>query len=129
MCGASISFSITETLITMVNTASASYLSLSDFILVAFILPVIATTSACVVQLLLSFIIRPVTSFALMCGVYVLSAYYTNAYLIGNYTMWLRCSYYDEGGVSPMSGLVLALGLLIVAGVGGYFYFSNIDVM
>lgn len=127
--GASPLFSITESLITIVNNSNALYLSLSDYIFVAFILPIVATAAICMLQLFLSFVIKPVTSFALMCGLYVLSAYYTSPFLLGNYTMWLRCSYYDECGVSPISGLILSLGLIALILMTGYIYFLDVDVI
>ena len=80
-------------------------------------------------QVLAGFIITPVISFAAVCGVYVLSAYYTVWYLSGNYTMWQRVSYVVAGGVNPMSGVVLAAGMLITAFAGGIVYFDNKDII
>jgi len=104
------------------------YLDTNDFIYIAMILPYIVTTSICVCQMACSLLISPVLCFAAVSGIYVLSAYYTNPWFLGNYTMWQRCSYYVEGGVSPDSGLFMALMLLVLAVVGGSYIIKTKDV-
>lgn len=105
------------------------FVTRGDFILIGVIVPIAVTIAICLVQLLLSFIISPVTSFALICGIYVLSAYYTAWFLPGSFTMWLRSSYFDENGLNPLSGLVIAAFLSISVCVIGREYFVSRDII
>ena len=105
------------------------FVTRGDFILIGVIIPIAVTIAICLVQLLLSFIISPVTSFALICGIYVLSAYYTAWFLPGSFTMWLRSSYFDENGLNPLSGLVIAAFLSISVCVIGREYFVSRDII
>ncbi len=106
-----------------------TYISYSDLIVVAVFVPIAVSIAICLVQLLLSFILSPVTSFAITCGVYVLSAYYTVWFLPGSFTMWLRSSYYDERGLNPLSGVLLSAFLVIVVCILGKEYFEKKDII
>ena len=92
-------------------------------------IPIVVTIGICLVQLLLSFIVSPVTSFAMTCMVYILSAYYTVWFLPGSFTMWLRSSYYDEKGLNPLSGLIIAAFMITAACLIGKNYFEKKDIL
>ena len=106
-----------------------TYVSYTDLLLISIVVPIAVSIAICLVQLLLSFIISPVTSFAITCGVYVLSAYYTAWFLPGSFTMWLRSSYYDEKGLNPLSGVLLSVFLVTVICIIGKKYFEKKDVL
>ncbi len=106
-----------------------TYVSYSDLILVAVVVPITVSIAICLVQLLLSFTLSPVTSFAIICGVYVLSAYYTVWFLPGSFTMWLRSSYYSENGLNPLSGIIIAVFISSVVYFLGKEYFVKKDVI
>lgn len=105
------------------------YMSSNEVILVSVILPYVVTIALCLFQILVGFFTTPVVSFACICGVYVLSAYYTNRFLLGNYTMWLRSTYLTEEGVNPISGLILSVTLLICVWYIGSMYFEEKDIL
>lgn len=90
------------------------YLNKIDIIVVIFVLPIIISITMCELQMLLGFIVTPVISFALMCGLFVVSAFYTVWWLLPNYTMWRRSAYYDYKGLLPSSGLILSGYVLIL---------------
>ena len=102
---------------------------MKDIWLILIILPIFTTIALCLVQLLLGFVISPVISFAVMCAEYVLSAYYTSWFFIANYTMWMRSSYVNEEGINPISGMILAIMLIIVSVWSGIIYFNDKDVL
>lgn len=105
------------------------YAFLDDLILSSLVVPFFVTFALGLLQMVLSFIITPVISFATICAVYVVSAFYTSAWLPGSYTMLLRSSFLDNEGLSPYSGLVIA-GVIGIASVFiGYAYFENKDVL
>ena len=105
------------------------YMSTTDIVLVVFILPVVISITMCEFQMLLSFIINPVVSFAFMCGIFVVSAFYTVWWLLPNFTIWRRCAYYDENGVLPRSGLLFSAYLLLATILVGASIFKRKDII
>ncbi|MGN0164878.1 MAG: hypothetical protein ACI39R_01730, partial [Lachnospiraceae bacterium] len=102
---------------------------LDDLILSAVIVPFFVTFALGLLQMFLSFVITPVVSFAVICGVYVVSAFYTNMWLPGSYTMLLRSSFLSSEGLSPYSGLVIAGIIALVSIFLGCVYFNNKDIL
>ncbi|MCR4670524.1 MAG: hypothetical protein K5643_04955 [Saccharofermentans sp.] len=129
MHGADLSLGVTDEFLMIIFGYNMTYISYSDLIVVAVLLPVLITISICLVQLLVSFILSPVTSFAITCGLYVLSTYYTAWFLPGSYTMWIRSSYYHEQGLNPLSGLLIACFLVIAVYLLGRGYFESKDII
>lgn len=105
------------------------YLSIPDVAIIVFILPIVVSVTMCEVQMLLSFVISPVVSFAFMCGLYVLSAFYTKWELIPNFAMWKRSAYYSAEGLRPLSGFLVCVYLIIAVLVYGEIFFKNKDIL
>lgn len=80
-------------------------------------------------QMALSLITDPMIAFIMVVAEYVLSAYFSNGLLIGNYTMikrWQEAGY--SGGYSHIQGILLS-GILAVSGIViGYLYIKKMDV-
>ena len=127
--GADMSFHMTKSLAAELYPSAVVSLGSSDILLISVILPILISMAVSAVQILLGFVVTPVVSFAGVCILYVLSAYYTAWYFVGNYTMWQRMSYVVEDGISPESGLAVAGGLLVITMASGMMYFENKDVM
>ena len=127
--GADMSFHMTKSLAAELYPSAVVSLGSSDILLISVILPILISMAVSAVQILLGFVVTPVVSFAGVCILYVLSAYYTAWYCVGNYTMWQRMSYVVEDGISPESGLAVAGGLLVTTMASGMMYFENKDVM
>lgn len=108
--------------------SNLEYVSFGEVIFIAVIVPFIVTAALCLLQLLFSFLLSPVVSFALMCAQYILAAYYTAWYLPGNFTMWMRSSYIDEEGLHPLSGCVIAVAIMAAVYVSGRQYFAKKDI-
>ncbi|MDO5126274.1 MAG: hypothetical protein Q4D54_00830 [Eubacteriales bacterium] len=96
--------------------------------LIKLIVPCIITIALSLVQILAGFLLTPVVSFACVCGLYVVSAYYTTWPLVGNYTMWVRTKWITPDGVHPISGFILAIVLIICAWNAGEYYLSKKDL-
>jgi len=128
MSGASLSIEASYDFCTAMFSPTIQYLSTNDLIYIVLILPFVVTTAICICQVTCSLVCSPVVCFATVSGMYVLSAYYTMPWFLGNYTMWQRCSYYAEGGVSPDAGLFLALVIFVLSIVGGSYVIKTKDV-
>lgn len=103
-------------------------MQIQKLLFVSLIVPCIITIALSLVQILAGFLITPVVSFACVCGLYVVSAYYTEWPLVGNYTMWIRTKWITPDGVHPISGFILAFVLIICAWNAGEYYFSKKDL-
>ena len=113
----------------IVLSNNASALSIKEIMIIMVLLPLLIVSGICLVQMFMGFIVTPIASFAIISGVYVVSAYYTVWWLPGNYTMWLRSSLINEEGVRPVSGIVYGFIMMFIAWYGGRSYFENADVM
>ena len=127
--GAKPSLGVTDEFMKIVYGYNMNYLPYKDLMLIVFVVPVAVTIGICLVQMLMSFIISPVTSFAIACAVYILSAYYTAWFFPGSYTMWVRSSYFDARGLSPLSGLLIAATMAVAVVVSGKMYFDQKDII
>lgn len=119
----------TEELMEFFFGSNMRYVSLNDMLYIAVLVPFLMTAALCMLQMLLSFLLSPVISFASMCGLYVLSAYYTVWWLPANYTMWLRSSYVSTEGINPDTGVVIGLLLMLFSISLGWVYFDRKDVI
>ncbi len=128
-CGAEWKLDITADFMTKVFDANMEYMSGGEAVFVSFLLPCLITIGLCLLQILFGFLTTPVVGFACMCGVYVLSAYYTKWFMLGNYAMWLRSTYLSDEGVNPVSGLILGVMLSVCVWYGGRMYFADKDIL
>ena len=126
--GAECKLSYSVDFVTRVFGGNVVAMSIGEVILTSFILPCVVTIGLCLLQILSGFLVTPVVSFACICGMYVLSAYYTEWFFIGNYTMWLRSTYVTPEGVQAISGLILGVMLSVCVCYIGSVYFAEKDI-
>lgn len=129
ICHADMSLKVTQEFAVAVFSPNLFSVSLNQLVLILLVLPFVTTFAVSVLQMLVGFIVSPVISFALVCMMYILSAYYTAWYMLGNYTMWIRSSYINENGVYAICGLVVAAGTLVLSYVAGKIFFDSKDVL
>lgn len=127
--GIEISFELSDDIISNYYTDNVSELNSSTIYIIAILIPVLVTVAVSLLQVLLSFIVSPVISFAGVCTIYILSAYYTKTYFIGNYTMWLRSSYVEAGGLDSGTGLIISMIIILSCVTFGSMYFDKKDII
>ena len=59
----------------------------------------------------------------------MLSAYYINPLLLGNYAMSQRNDLLIDNGVNTKTGIVFSLALLVLSCVVGLFIFRRYDIL
>ena len=89
----------------------------------------VVTAALCLIQLLLSLLIRPALSYAVTVAILFLSAFYFNPWLIGNYLMAARSAALMQGGVDAVMGLTLSVTLIVAVSIGGGLVFSHMDIL
>lgn len=127
--GAQVSGNVSAELLGRIFGDSMQYVSRSDLILISVVLPFAVSVWMTGLQMLLSFLLTPVVSFAAVCGLYIVSAYYTCWWLPGNYAMWQRSAYISYEGVKPESGFILAAFGFVSVAAAGVMYFRGKDVI
>lgn len=113
----------------LIITTNFQYTFFTDLVLSAVVVPFFVTFALGLLQMLLSLIITPVVSFALICSLYVASAYYTSVWLPGSFTMLRRSTFLYSEGLSPYSGLIIAGVIVIISVLAGQIYISNKDIL
>ena len=106
------------------------YLSNGQIILVVILLPCLVSIGISLLQILISLRWGSVAGFACICILYILSVYYTNPFMIGNYTMWRRDDTVCIGSNIHMSiGVIYALLLITVTVIAGMIYVDEKDIL
>ena len=93
------------------------------------LLPILVTGALSIMQLALSLIIKPIFSFCISATTLVLSAYYLNPILIGNYVMSERSDLLIENGISTKTGIIYSFVILVAFGLMGLILFWRYDVL
>ncbi len=127
--GYELSFTIRTDFLILEYGNGIKYFSGADVVAIVILLPVFVSIAICELQMLLSFILTPVISFALMIGLFVVSSFYTVWWLLPNYTMWRRSAYFDFEGLLPSSGIILSTFTLVVVFVAGTTFFRYKDII
>lgn len=88
----------------------------------------LATAALCMIQLVISLVLKPIISF--LCTVVILffSAFYLTPWLLGNYLMAARSSAFLTHGMNPELGAVFSLVLVADMVVAGAIIVNRIDL-
>ena len=103
--------------------------STSGLILFAIVLPVISSIMFALAQMSLSLIIGPMFSLTLVFAYQVISSYVMSAFLLGNYSMILRCDRFVKSGVNANIGIIAELCISAIFVIVGSIYFQKYDVL
>lgn len=97
--------------------------------LLLFVLPVLVNSAICLLQLTLSLVIKPSYSYMVSAAVFVISVYYADPFVIGNYAMAMRT--YETAGlnITPVGGIAYCLILSVVSVIVGIIIFNRYDIL
>ncbi len=97
---------------------------------ISFILPFAVAVAVSMIQMLLSFFIGSVMSFAAVCSMYIISCYSVSPFFLGSYTMWLRNSaVIPNSGMDTGTGFFISATAIILVTMIGIVIFSKKDVL
>ena len=130
LAGVSMSLRVSEYLIFQYVPPTHVQPEVGSFLTVELlVMPFLLTVALGLLQMTLSLIIRPFFSYCVSIAVLLVSAYYLNPFMLGNYTMMVRSSKIVTNGVHWETGL-LYIGLLIVISfVSGLLIFRRYDIL
>jgi hypothetical protein len=94
------------------------------------VMPWVISLSMCLFQMMLSFFIGAPISFVLVISVMIASTYVPSKWLIGNYSMIVRCVWINPTeGYNSEFGLIMALALGCFSVFGGALRMKKYDVL
>ena len=80
-------------------------------------------------QMVMSLFVKPVFSFLAVAGILLSSSYLLSPFMIGNYGMILRYNWLYEGGVSPKTGILSLIILILITIIIGLVRFKKYDIL
>lgn len=106
------------------------YLSNDRILIMVLLLPCLISIAISMLQMLLSIKIGSVASFASICILYILSAYYTSPFLLGNYTMWRRNNVVSiSSDIYMIIGILISILLILITIIMGIIYMDKKDII
>ena len=124
------SFKITPELINDMMDSGGFYTAFpTEFAVTVLVLPVLVSISASLLQMTLSLFMKPMFSFGVLAVIMLAASYLKIAILPGSYAMAIRSKYVIYRGFEPAVGIVLSIGMLIVAVLVGSIRFKRYDIL
>jgi len=80
-------------------------------------------------QMLLTFFMRPIFSYILSCVLLLSSAYFASPFLPGNYLMFFRTEIFSENGLSIFLGFCTAFFMIVLSCVIGCLRIEQMDIL
>lgn len=105
------------------NIKKAPYDATVQFIIIPFVL-----CTLCIVQMLLSLIIKPLYSFVCVAAYLLAAAYFKSPFLIGNFAMMARTDLIEENGFHVSTVIGITLCVLIISIICGNVIFKKKDI-
>lgn len=100
-----------------------------DLILTVFVLPFIFAIAMCLFQMMLTLIIRPFASIIVVTSIFMVSAYFLNPFMIGNYGMTQRSICFVSNGVDPVIGTVIMSLIIVFSIAAGTVLFNRYEIL
>lgn len=93
-----------------------------------FVLPILTSLALSFLQMTLSLLFNSFISYMCIISILVASAFYKSDFLIGNYLMVKRYSWYKNGGIHELSGVLMCISIIVLSYLIGMFYFKLYDI-
>jgi hypothetical protein len=97
--------------------------------LTALLVSLFVSIALSLVQMTLSFILKPALSFLIVMAYGIASAYFNAPFLIGAYSMMIRNGMVLEGGLSNTAMLLASCAVALIAAGLGAFCFKRMDIL
>lgn len=95
----------------------------------AFLLPVLVSAAINLAAETFALFVGPMFSFLLCCVFWIVSAYWAQPYIFGNYAMILRHVWFWNKGVSVNTGLFISVMIITVSLITGLIRFQHYDIL
>lgn len=98
-------------------------------VIATYVLPVLATVTIFLIQNTVSMITNEFIALLVSVAILILSSYWKNIFLIGNYTMLLRSLIYNQHGISPYIGISVCMIVSILALFLGLWKVQHVNLI
>lgn len=103
-------------------------INFTDLMVATIVLPMVLTCCVGLFQLSLSLLTRSIISFLGVVALMVISAYFMNPFLFGNYMMLLRNQLLLSEGVLTIYGFILAAAIGLAGYIIGHFTIKKMNI-
>ncbi len=121
-------FSFDVTNIVLAQAIGAG-MSLTELNLTVFLMPLITLVALAMLQMTLSFVLKPIFSFIIVFLYMFLSTFFCSPVLIGNCAMLLNNFELTGMGFGALSGIAANTVVILISAAVGLIYFSNADIL
>lgn len=99
------------------------------WVFIVVLMPILTSIALALLQMALSFFLKPVFSFIVIVCIVVVSAYYCSPFWIGNYSMLLRSDLVIPDGIPIYVAVVTDVLVITVSIAVGYGYIRRCDIL
>lgn len=102
----------------------------TDLLLVFFAMPMITSMATSVFQITLGLIIKPVYSFMVIVTVMVCSSFYSNPFLLFNFSMICRYNYFSsKSNITLYNGILISFFIIVLSYIIGTIVIKKKDII
>ena len=110
-----------------VSKVAVEGVGIGSLLTAVIVLPVVTSIAVSLFQSMLSLILKPIYSYIVIIALIVVSAYFDNIVLIGNYFMLLRNSVVLPGGINSITAIIIVAVIALVSVLISTLRFEKID--
>lgn len=104
-------------------------LSFGNFIFIWIVMPILFSVSIGLLQMLIGIFFKPTAAYGISILILIVSVYWLNPLLTGNYAMLLRNQPFAENGVSAYTGMVLCIMISLFSAIAGKAVIEKKDIL
>jgi hypothetical protein len=112
----------------LINGTDTSLISYGSLVL-ALLVPLFVSIALSLVQVLLSFIIKPILSFIIIMAYLLVSTYFFSPLLVGDYSMFLRNALVNPSGLSSSLMIAISTAIAVVAILVGAIRLNRMSIL
>lgn len=128
-CTGSLSLSPSIDINALLNRLNVSNINSNQLILAVVLLPLLTSIAITLVQILISFILKPLLSYICISVFLVVSIYYYNPFLIGNFSVLCRHEIFKANGINTYFGVSFCIVIILSVLILGKYYFNKYDIL
>lgn len=113
----------------LIDGISLEKSKLTILLLTVYLLPFLTSVALNSLQMTMSLYVKPFASFCVSSVIVMICAYSIHPLLIGNYAMPIRSNLIINNGVDFLTGVIIAVGVLLISIVLGLLKFKHYDII
>lgn len=125
----SLSFSASIDITSLLNMLAVSDVNSNQLILTVVLLPFLTSITITLVQILISFILKPLLSYICVFVFLAVSIYFYSPFLIGNFSVVCRNDIFKVDGINTYVAILVCMVIILFVLIFGKHYFKKYDIL